>query len=156
MRTAARREPIEVAEPRRSDPTLGLLIGVRRQRLERQLQECGSARQQWRALRRQLRTHKLAWRDQLAAARHHWQRSRDGYFALTLSHQEFQTAKAVYERLKQAAAVTLHTWRAAAAASRQAGAAYFSARARARQAQLQQEKLTLLRAELAAQRPPEE
>lgn len=147
----ARREPVDVAERRVPDRRLDQLLHVRRQRLNRFERERNEARQAWRARRRELGALKARWRRARDEALAEWQAARAAFSDMTITSGEFKKAKAVYERMKQAASQLRVDWQEARLGCRGAGAAFFAARLAVLEAQRQQEKLGVLRDELRAQ-----
>ena len=146
---ARRREAIEVAEPRRPDRQLDGVIRVRQQRQQRLERERGAALRQWRAARAALAEVRHALREQRRAAADCWTTARADFFSMRSNSLEFRAAKASYQRLLQQAEQGLLAWRQHRAAAQHAGAAFFSARRDAALARLKQEKLQLLREEMA-------
>ena len=148
-RQTRRREAVEVAEPRRQDRQLDGVIRVRRQRQQRLERERGAALRQWRAARAALAEARRALRVQRGAAAEHWTRARADFFSMRSDSLAFRAAKSVYQRLQQQAEQGLLAWRQQRAAAADAGAAFFDARRAAALARLKQEKLQLLREEMA-------
>jgi hypothetical protein len=148
MRTAVRREPVEVAEPRAPDRTLERLIGVRKHRLERLERERRDARDHWRQTRAALRLTKLLWRGARQAASDHWDHARQQFFAMETDSRQFRAAQGGFERMKRETGQRLLAWRDNVAGSRAAGSAFFAAHDRLRQARRQQEKLDMLREQM--------
>lgn len=143
-----KREVIEVAEPRKPDRSLDQLLHVRKQRLGRLEREQASARAGWRASRQVLRELKLRKREAAAQAAQFWQEARASFLAMTITSGQFHLAKARHARLKEEAAGLNLRCREALRECRLAGARFFGARAEARRAQRQQEKLGVMRDEL--------
>lgn len=147
----ARREVVDVAEPRAPDRRLDQLLQVRRQRLSRLERERHEARLAWRARRRDLGSLKQRWRSARDAAQSQWQSARAAFYAMTITSGEFKKAKAIYERLKKQASQMRVEWHEVRQACRAAGARFFAARLVVLEANRQQEKLGILRDELRAQ-----
>jgi hypothetical protein len=144
----ARREVADVAEPRRPDRSLDQLLHVRKQRLGRLERECSNARADWRASRLALRGCKLRMREARRQAAQFWQESRAQFLQMTITSGQFHLAKARYARMKDDAAGLYLRCQESVQQCRQEGSRYFDARAEARRAQRQQEKLGILRDEL--------
>ncbi|MFC5474014.1 hypothetical protein [Paraherbaspirillum soli] len=155
-RKRSKREPIDVAEKKKEDKSLDKLIGVRRQRLDRLEFERIEARQQWRQQRTRLRQEKQGWSDAVAQAQDYWQQARAGFFKMATSSGQFRQSKAVYERLKQSAALLRQQARQTVAVCRSAGRTFFDANRHLSEARRQLEKLSILRDEIRLQRPPED
>lgn len=149
-RGAARREPVELAEPRVPDRTLERLLGVRKNRLERLEREQRDAREQWRQRRGALRQAKLLWRGARLAADQHWQNARRQFFAMETDSRQFRADQGGYERMKRDTGQRLLAWRESAVAGRAAGAVFFAAHRQLREARRQQEKLDILREHIRA------
>ena len=140
-RATARREPVEVDEPRAPQRQLDPLLALRRHRATRLEQERLKARADWRAQRAALRAAIARWRSASTHADQAWQQARQAFFAMSCSSGQLRAARAAFERMQREAAALRAGACQAAGASRQAGRAFFSARAGYRQAQRQQEKL---------------
>lgn len=151
MPRRARREVVDVAEPRRQDDSLGKLLHVRKQRLGRLERERNEARQRWRAQRETLRAKKVERRRLLAETAAFWQEARAAFFAMTSTTGQFGAAKARYEKMKEEAAVSYLRWREELGRCHAAQRAFFDALDAVRAAQRQQEKLGILRDELREQ-----
>jgi len=149
-RARARREPIEVIEPKPQDTSLDNLIGVRRQRLNRLERERREAHEAWRGQRAALSKAKHSWRNAVAAAQDFWRQERAGFLRMTITSGQFRKAKAAYERMKNEAA-KLHTQaKEQVHGARGAGHAFFEARQRVMEINRQVEKLGMLRDEIRA------
>ena len=146
----ARREVIDVPEPRRPDRRLDQLLHVRKQRLSRLERECNEARAQWRELRADLTRQKQAARQAKIRAHEEWLAARSAFFSMALTNGEFSRAKTVYEKMKIEADVLHIECRAYAARCRALGVEFFLARQHVTDATKQQEKLGVLRDEMKA------
>ncbi|KQV58039.1 hypothetical protein [Duganella sp. Root336D2] len=145
-----KREVVDVAEPRRPDRSLDQLLHVRKQRLARLERERSSARESWRSSRQALHDYKLRKREAVHQAAQFWQESRARFLQMTITTGEFHVAKARHARMNEEAASLNLRCHEAVRQSRLAGARFFEARAEARRAQKQQEKLGVMRDELKA------
>jgi hypothetical protein len=152
----ARREPIDIAEPKRQDKSLPKLIGVHKRRLERMEWECRDARKQWRAQRAIVTEVKQNWRDAKQAALDFWAASRAEFFRMEISSGKFRTAKAAYERKKIEAEKIHLQAREEALQARGAGHDYFLRKAEVRAGHLRSEKLDMLQKILHAKNNPVE
>lgn len=144
----ARREPVDVAEPRPQDKTLDKLLGVRKQRLDRLERERRDSREAWKAARIGFRDAKLRWRAAFQSTKEYWAQARKEFLAMTTTSGQYQKSKAVYERMKQAATderVRCLEWLEKCKTRR---AIFFAARECVLTANRQQEKLTIMRDEL--------
>ncbi|WP_028100960.1 hypothetical protein [Pseudoduganella violaceinigra] len=146
----ARREVADVAEPKRPDRSLDQLLHVRKQRLGRLERERASARDSWRSSRQALHGFKLRRREAVRQAAEFWQESRARFLQMTITSGQFHLAKERHARMKEEAASLYLRCQEAVRECRMAGARYFEARAEARRAQRQQEKLGIMRDELRA------
>lgn len=144
----ARREPVEVAEPKPQDKSLDQLLGVRKQRLDRMERERKEARQAWKAARATLRTAKLAWRAAMDNTKEYWAQARKDFLTMHTTSGQYQKGKATYERMKQAAAAERVLCLETLDKCRTRRAAFFAARQRVLTANRQQEKLTIIRDEM--------
>lgn len=155
-RRRTRREVIEVAETKAQDKSLDKLMHVRKQRLERLERERREARESWRTARAVMREQKFGWRNARAAAKNFWIDARAEFLSMTTTSGEFRKAKAIYQRM-QAHAAQLHTDALEAVKrSKMAREAFFDARFLAVEANLQQEKLKILREEMRKLQPQPE
>ncbi|SFF95540.1 hypothetical protein SAMN05518865_106270 [Duganella sp. CF458] len=145
-----KREVVDVAEPKRSDRSLDQLLHVRKQRLGRLERERSSAREDWRRRRQALHDYKLRKREAVRQAAQFWQESRAQFLQMTITTGQFHVAKARHARMKEEAASLNLRCHEAVRESRRAGVRFFEARAEARRAQRQQEKLGIMRDELMA------
>ena len=145
---APRREPVAVEEPRPPERRLDGLLALRGHRVTRLEQERLKARSHWRTQRAALRAAIEGWRAADRRAGTEWEQARQAFFAMSCSSGQFRAARAAFERMQREAAILRGGACQAAAACRQAGRAYFGARASYRGAQRQQEKLQAVRAEL--------
>ncbi|MTV42014.1 hypothetical protein [Duganella radicis] len=152
----ARREPVEVAEPKPQDKSLDQLLGVRKQRLDRIERERQEARQSWRAGRAALRAASARWRAAEADTRAYWAQARRDFLSMQTTSGQYQKAKRIYERMKQAAADERVRCLEAVEQCRSRRTLFFAARARVLAAHRQQEKLTIIRDELRRLSQPEE
>lgn len=146
----SKREVVDVAEAKRPDRSLDQLLHVRKQRLGRLERERSSARESWRTSRQALHDFKLRKREAVRQAAQFWQESRARFLQMAITTGEFHVAKARHARMKEEAASLNLRCQEAVRASRLAGARFFEARAEARRAQKQQEKLGIMRDELKA------
>lgn len=144
----SKREPIEVAERKPEDKRLDKLLGVRKQRLDRLERERKEAREAWRAARAALREAKLRWRDAVQGAKDYWAQARKEFLTMTTTSGQYQKAKVVYERMKQAAADERVRCLESVEKCKTQRGNFFAARERAITANRQQEKLTIMRDEL--------
>lgn len=144
----ARREPVEVAEPRPPDRSLDQLLGVRKQRLDRFERERKDARQAWRTARAEFRKMKLGWQVAVESSKVFWAQARRDFMSMHTTSGQYQKSKAVYERMKQAAADERLRCMETLERCRARRAAFFKARARVLAANRQQEKLTIIRDEM--------
>ncbi|SFV13926.1 hypothetical protein [Pseudoduganella namucuonensis] len=144
----AKREPVEVAEPKPLDKSLDQLLGVRKQRMDRYERERKDARQAWRAARDHFRGMKLAWREAVDGSKQFWAQARRDFMSMNTTSGQYQKSKAVYERMKQAAADERLRCMEALERCRARRAMFFTARARVLAANRQQEKLTIIRDEM--------
>lgn len=144
----ARREVVDVPEPRRPDQSLARLLHVRKQRLGRLERERNEARQHWRACRAMLRERKLARRQAVTAAHEFWRAAREGFLRMTTTSGDLRKAKATYERMKEDAARLYLDWQEELARCDAAQRTFFDALACVLAANRQQEKLTILNDEL--------
>lgn len=149
-RQKSKREPIEVPEPKRPDKSIDMLISVRKNRVSRFERERAQAREEWREARVRLRQAKQQWRDALAAAHEGWKQAREEFFRMSTTSGQFRKARAVYERMKQAAGQMQLEAREVAQHCRELGAKFFDATQQLAQMRRQQEKLSILRDELRA------
>ncbi|MBP0597314.1 hypothetical protein J8I26_04310 [Herbaspirillum sp. LeCh32-8] len=145
-----KREVLDVAEPKKPDRRLDQLLSVRKQRLGRLERERNEARSSWRALRADLVDSKRRWREAAARAQSEWTAARAAFFGMAITNAEFTRAKTVYERMKLEAGRMRLSCATLARDCRRAGADFFSARQRVKDANKQQEKLTVLRDEMKA------
>jgi len=143
-----KREVIEVAEARKPDRSLDQLLHVRKQRLGRLEREQAGARAGWRSSRLALHELKLRKREAVEQAAQFWQDARASFLAMTITSGQFHLAKARHARLKDEAASLNLRCRETLRECRLARARFFEARAEARRAQRQQEKLGVMRDEL--------
>lgn len=140
----ARREAVEVAEPKRQDKSLLKLINVHKRRLERMERECLAARSEWRGQRINVGEIKQQWRDAKQEAIDFWMQARAEFFRMEITSGKFRTAKAVYERKKLDAEKIHLQAREAALAARESGRHYFECKQLLRAAHMRSEKLTIL------------
>ncbi len=150
-----RREPVDVPEPRKPDRQLDQLIAVRTHRISTFERARLRARQTWRLERAGLRRAAQDWRDAVEQAKECWEEARAEFFAMRSTSGEFRRGKAVYERMKRDAAELQSMAVQAVDPCRDARRAFFTARDQLREAQRQQEKLSILRDQikLANQQP---
>ncbi|MES2743024.1 MAG: hypothetical protein V4754_19035 [Pseudomonadota bacterium] len=141
----ARREPVDVLEPRKPDRQLDQLIAVRTHRISTFERARLRARQSWRLERAGLRRAAQDWRDAVEQSQQCWRDARAEFFAMRSTSGDFRRAKAVYERMKRAALELQAAAVRAVEPCRDARRAFFTARDQLREAQRQQEKLTILR-----------
>lgn len=153
---SSQREVVELPEPRKPDTSLDKLIAVRRQRLERLERERGEARLAWRAARVALRTQRQGWRTARQETIDFWQQARQDFFSMTTTSGEFRRTKAVYLRMQTQVSQLLLECREAVLPCCASRATFFAARRRVREANLQCEKLSILRHECALLIPPPE
>lgn len=144
----AKREVVDVPEPRRPDQSLARLLHVRKQRLGRLERERNEARQHWRAARATLRERKEAWRHAVDAAHRFWQAARASFLQMSTTSGELRKAKAAYERMKEEAARVHLGWREQLNCCDAAQRMFFEALERVLAANRQQEKLGILNDEL--------
>ncbi|MGH8808707.1 MAG: hypothetical protein ACREX0_12595 [Noviherbaspirillum sp.] len=155
-RRRVRREVIEVVETKAQDKSLDKLMHVRKQRLERLERERREAREAWRATRTVMSEQKIAWRTALQAAKDFWIDARAEFLSMTTTSGDFRKAKAIYQRM-QAQAAQLHADALdAVKRGKRAREAFFDARFLAVEANLQQEKLKILREEMRKLQPQPE
>ncbi|GEM_PF-1035522 len=147
---AGKREVVDVAEPKRPDRRLDQLLNVRKQRLGRLERERNEARSSWRVLRADLGEKTDQWRQARERAQSEWMAARAAFFGMTITNADFKRAKTAYERMKMEAGQMRLACVSLARACRQAGDDYFIARQRVKDANKQQEKLTVLRDEMKA------
>jgi len=145
-----KREVIDVAEMKKPDRRLDQLLHVRKARLGRLERERNEARLAWRAVRERLSADKRGWRELKARAQSEWMGARAAFFSMTQTNADFKRAKAVYERMKLEAGEMRLGCLALARKCRAAGTVFFAARDLVKQANKQQEKLTVLRDEMKA------
>jgi hypothetical protein len=144
----ARREVVDVPEPRRPDQSLARLLHVRKQRLGRLERERNEARQLWRAGRARLRQCKVARREAVQAADGFWQSARASFLEMVTTSGDLRKAKATYARMKEEAARLYLAWQEELARCDAAQRCFFDAAARVLAANRQQEKLGILNDEL--------
>jgi chromosome segregation ATPase len=145
-----RREVIDVPERQREDRRLDQLLHVRKQRLSRLERERNEARQSWRDLRGRLRQAKQHWRDMRASTQSQWQQSRTEFLQMTLTSGQFSRAKSVYKRMQEETAQLYLQCQEWVERCNQARMGFFEARRKVREANRQQEKLSVLRDEMRA------
>lgn len=144
----SKREPVEVAERKPEDKRLDKLLGVRKQRLDRLERERKEAREAWKTARAELREAKLRWREAVQGTKDFWAAARKDFLAMHTTSGQYQQAKAVYERMKQAAAdERLHCLESLKKCKDRRNA-FFAARQCVLTANRQQEKLSFMRDEL--------
>lgn len=144
----SKREVLDVPEARPPDRSLDQLLRLRKQRVERYEQERRQARENWREERALLRRRKQSRRDALAAAREYWQQARSQFIGMVMTSGQYRRAKAVYGRMKDAAAQLYLECQQAITRCRAARAGFFEADRELRAARLRHEKLSLLKEEL--------
>lgn len=144
----ARREVVDVPEPRCPDQSLARLLHVRKQRLGRLERERNEARQEWRAGRASLRQRKEARRHAVSAAEEFWHSARDSFLQMVTTSGDLRKAKATYARMKEDAARLYLAWQEELARCDAAQRRYFGAAALVLAANRQQEKLGILNDEL--------
>jgi hypothetical protein len=144
----AKREVVDVPEPRRPDQSLARLLHVRKQRLGRFERERNEARQQWREGRVALRERKQARRLAVGAANRFWQSARDSFLQMATTSGDLRKAKATYARMKEDAARLYLAWQEELARCDAARRVFFDALTRVLAANRQQEKLTIMNDEL--------
>jgi hypothetical protein len=144
----SRREVVDVPETRPKDKSLDLLLKLRKQRIERQEQERIAARAEWRTQRAGLRELKQRRRQALQDAKDFWQQARAQFFNMMTTSGQYRKAKAIYERMKQAAAKLYEECMEAVSRCKAARTAFFAACKALREAQRQHEKLSMLRDEM--------
>lgn len=154
--SSLQREVVDLPESRKPDTSLDNLLAVRRQRLERLERERGEARLAWRAARAALRAQRQGWRRARQETADFWQQARQEFFSMTTTSGEFRRAKAVYIRMQTQVSQLLLECREAVLPCRASRATFFAARRRVREANLQCEKLSILRHECALLTPPPE
>ncbi|GAA4016728.1 hypothetical protein [Actimicrobium antarcticum] len=142
--TSPRREPVDVAEPKRQDKSLLKLIGVHKRRLEWMEWQCRQALVDWRERRHVVTQIKQEWRDAKQHATDFWAGARAEFFRMEISSGKFRTAKGAYERKKLDAEKVHVRAREAANEARQAGRTYFVAKQELRAGHLRSEKLDIL------------
>ena len=152
----AKREPIEVVEPKPPDRTLDKLLGVRKQRLDRLERERKDARDAWKAARAVFREKKLQWRAAVEDAAYYWRQARKEFLAMNTTSGQYQKSKAVYERMKNAATDQRVWCLEALKRCKLKRGEFFAARERVLSANRQQEKLTVMRDELRRRNQQEE
>jgi hypothetical protein len=152
----AKREVVDVPEPKPEDKSLDKLLNVRKQRIDRFERERREAREAWREKRQALRQAKLDWRAAKENAKEFWRQARAEFLGMVITSGQYQRAKAMYQRLKdEAAQQHLHCLEHAATC-RAAVTEFFQARVRVLTANMQQEKLTILRDEVRRLNQPVE
>lgn len=144
----AKREPVEVLEPKPLDKSLDKLLGVRKQRLDRLERERRETREEWKRCREEFRQKKLDWRKAVEDSKEFWVKARKEFLSMTTTSGQYQRAKATYERMKQSAADMRVTCLESLSGCKSARTAFFSARERVLAANRQQEKLTIIRDEI--------
>ena len=97
---ASRREPVEVAEPRRPDNTMARVASIRTSRLQRLEADLVAARQAWRrereAVRQAIAQARQAQQDAIAF----WHEAMQAFTDLCITSADLQRAKAVHHRLR--------------------------------------------------------
>jgi hypothetical protein len=151
-----KREVVDVPEPKPEDKSLDKLLNVRKQRIDRLERERREAREAWREQRQALRQAKLDWRAAKEHAKEFWRQARAEFIGMVITSGQYNRAKAMYEKLKDEAAQQHLHCREYAATCRAAGAEFFRARERVLTANMQQEKLTILRDEVRRMNQPVE
>lgn len=144
----AKREVIEVFEPKVEDKSLDKLLNVRKQRLDRLERERISAREAWRKSREQLRDAKERWRTAVQDAHDYWVQARDEFFRMAMTSGDFRRAKGAYDRMKWEAKELRLACNEIVKRCKSTRTEFFEARQRALDANKQQEKLSILRDEL--------
>lgn len=149
-RARRQREVIDVPEAVKPNRSLDKLIALRKQRLQRMERERNEARQAWRAERASLRTEKERWRAALEQAREYWRAARAAFLGMTITSGQFRKSKAIYERMKMEAADIRVECVQCAARCKEKRAAFFDLRRRCVEANLDHERLNILRDEMIA------
>lgn len=144
----AKREPIDVVEPKPEDRSLDKLLSLRKQRLNRLERERRESRENWSDARAALREAKLQWRAAVQNTKDYWAQARKEFLTMHTTSGQYQKGKAVYERMKQAAADERVRCLEELEECKTKRSIFFEARKRVRTANLQQEKLTIMRDEL--------
>lgn len=147
-KSKAKREPTEVLEPKPEDKSLDKLLGVRKQRLDRLERERKESREAWRAQRAALREAKLRWREAVQSTKEFWAQARKEFLTMVTTSGQYQRSKAVYERMKQAAADEHVRCLESLEKCKTKRTIFFEMRERVLTAHRQQEKLTFMRDEL--------
>jgi hypothetical protein len=150
----SKREVVDVPEPKVQDRSLDKLIHVRKQRLGRLEIERNEARAAWRAARAELHAAKERWRAGERAAREFWKAARADFLSMATTSGQFRKAKAIYQRLQSAASELYLQAKQAVGICKERRVAFFAARRRVAEANLQQEKLNILRDEIRAATAP--
>lgn len=130
------------------------LVGIRKHLLARCEQEQRDARDAWRKARSELHDLKCRWRQALEDAKQQWIAARAEFFQMRTTSGQFKRHKAVYQRMKDAAAQLHLDAREAVPVCREAGRVFFVAVRRVAEAKMKQEKLNFMREELRAQNRP--
>ncbi|RJF96891.1 hypothetical protein D3870_21185 [Noviherbaspirillum cavernae] len=144
----AKREVIDVPEPKVQDQSLDKLLKVRKQRIDRLERERREMREAWRKSRADLNGRKQGWRDAVQAYKDFWQEARENFYRMSTTSGQFRKAKAIYERMKGDAAQLRLECLEDVARCRKGRTKFFEAKQRVLQAHRQQEKLGMLRDEL--------
>ncbi|MFC7518732.1 hypothetical protein ACFQUU_27345 [Herbaspirillum sp. GCM10030257] len=144
----AKREVIDVPEPKVQDRSLDKLLSVRKQRIDRLERERREMRDAWRKTRAALHDRKQGWRDAEQAYKDFWEEARANFFQMSTTSGQFRKAKAIYERMKGDAAQLRLECLDEVARCKRGRTKFFEAKQRLLQAHRQQEKLSILRDEL--------
>lgn len=144
----AKREVVDVPEPKAEDKSLDRLINVRKQRMDRLERERRESREAWKARLAELHDTGRSWRAAKQAATDFWLDARAEFLNMVITNRQYQKAKAMYQHMKDVAADWYLKCHEAVANCRAARNAFFAAKLAVIQANKQQEKLSILRDEI--------
>jgi hypothetical protein len=151
-----KREVIDVPEPKPEDKSLDRLLNVRKQRMDRLERERRESREAWKAKRVDLHDAVQRCRAARQATQDYWQQARAEFLNMVTTSGQYQKTKAIYARMKDAAAQCYLECQEEAAHCRAARDAFFEARRCVIHANKQQEKLGILRDEIRRLNQPVE